>query len=79
MTGGIGLSYSGLPACVAWWAGTTTPYAGVNFIPPVRDNELGYRIQIAFQFSIHLCGTERGVRDRGCVRGRGNSPSPGKI
>ncbi len=25
-----------------WRAGTTTLYAGVNFIPPVRDYEFGY-------------------------------------
>jgi hypothetical protein len=40
---GIGLSYWPT-AYVAWRAGTTTLYAIVNFIPPVRDYEFGLRI-----------------------------------
>jgi hypothetical protein len=31
------------PGYIGWQAVTTTSYAGVNFIPPFRDYEFGYR------------------------------------
>ncbi len=35
--------FSILKVYVAWRAGTTTLYAGVNFIPPSRDYEFGWK------------------------------------
>ncbi len=34
---------AGLPGYIGRRAGTTTLYAGVNYIPQVRDYEFGYR------------------------------------
>ncbi len=41
---GVGLSYRPANLQVAWLAGPTTLYAGVSFIPPVKDYEFGYSV-----------------------------------
>ncbi len=40
---GTGKSISFFTVYIDWQADTTIPYAGVNYILPVRDYEFGYR------------------------------------
>jgi len=42
---GVGLSYRPANLQVAWLAGPTTLYAGVNFIASVKNYEFGYSVR----------------------------------